>query len=156
MDMNWLARYTLPGAFSLLPSKMDTPEARALVLAICAEESALKHRRQIRGPALGIAQFERIAVTDALQHPMKRPHLLSALAEQIYTGISDIDLHSIIEHNDTLALVLARLNLWPDPRPLPTESQADAAYAYYLRVWRPGKTSPASWQANWLSAWSAA
>jgi hypothetical protein len=52
-------------------------------------------------------------------------------------------------------VILARLNLWPDKHPLPAESQADAAYAYYLRVWRPGKTSPASWQANWLSAWRA-
>ena len=155
MDADWIAQYALPGAFSLLPAKMDTPEARALVLAICLEESSLKHRRQIRGPARGIAQFERIAVTNALEHPMMRPHLLQAMEAMLYSGIGDYELHDVITHNDTMALVLARLNLWPDPRPLPGRHEPDAGYAYYLRVWRPGKTSPASWFDNWQQAWQA-
>ena len=57
MQIEWFAGHVLPAAFALLPTRMDSPEARALVTAICLQESALKHRRQIGGPARGLAPF---------------------------------------------------------------------------------------------------
>ena len=47
----------LPG-MALLPDRMDTPEARVMMLAIGLQESRFVHRRQIKGPARGFWQFE--------------------------------------------------------------------------------------------------
>ena len=55
MQIEWFAGHVLPAAFALLPTRMDSPEARALVTAICLQESALKHqtaRRRLGGYAL--------------------------------------------------------------------------------------------------------
>ena len=50
--------YALPAACSLLPARMDTRAARALLVAIGLQESRFEHRRQIGGPARGFFQFE--------------------------------------------------------------------------------------------------
>lgn len=63
----------IPAALSLLPSKMDTPEARAILIAIALQESNLKHRRQVGGPALGLLQWELPQVGLVLRHPVVGP-----------------------------------------------------------------------------------
>ena len=45
----------IPAALSLLPPKMDTPEARAMLGAIALQESALRYRQQVGGPAKGLS-----------------------------------------------------------------------------------------------------
>ena len=39
--------------------RVDSPEAEVLLLAIATQESALRHRTQVGGPARGYWQFER-------------------------------------------------------------------------------------------------
>lgn len=155
MKAEWLAAHVLPAAFALLPSRLDSLEARAMVTAICLQESALKHRRQIRGPARGLAQFELIGCTEVMTGHATRDVAATVLDALLYAGASDLEVHSALEHNDVLAVCFARLLLWGDPARLPPEHDAESGWAYYLRRWRPGKPRHEKWAANWEAAWSA-
>lgn len=57
----------------------------------------------------------------------------------------DAAIWDAIENDDVLAAGLARLLLWSDPGRLPAVGDADAAWALYLRTWRPGKPHPETW-----------
>src|SRR6476646_617594 len=64
MDLRWVTENVLDVALALLPKKLDTPEARVLLLAIGLQESRLVDRYQVldggaKGPARGLWQFER-------------------------------------------------------------------------------------------------
>ena len=145
--------YTLPAALSLLPPRMDTPLARRHVLAIALQESRFEHRRQIGGPARGFWQFERSGVIGLIRHPATAPHLHLAVVALKYDAemaADDVGLHAAIEHNDVLACVLARLNLWWLPEPLAADQ--DGARAQYLAAWRPGRPRPESWGVCWRLA----
>lgn len=133
-----------PG-FSLLPARMDSPRARAMVLAICLQESSLQHRRQIGGPARGYAQFERGGgVLGVLTHRLTRPHAedvcwkldIPPTADAVYTAL---------EFCDPLAVAFARLLLWSDPAKLPDRHSYEEGWRMYLRTWRPGKPHPKTW-----------
>lgn len=141
-------------AFEILPTRMDSTEAAAMLLAIGLQESRFEHRRQIRGPARGFWQFEEGGgVVGVMTHGSS-----SDLAQEItgmlaYPFVSET-IWSALEHNDVLAACFARLLLWTDPRPLPTYADgADAAWEYYLRNWRPGKAHPSTWATFWDRAW---
>ena len=149
-----LARtYILPAALSLLPPRMDTPLARRYVLAICLQESRFEHRRQIGGPAKSFAQFERSGVLGLIRHPATAQHLQSAVVSLKYDpemAADDVGLHAAAEHNDVLACVLARLNLWWLPAPLAADQ--DGAWQQYLSSWRPGRPRPDTWSVCWRLA----
>ena len=57
-----------------------------------------------------------------------------------------------------LACTVARLTLRLDRQQLPAASlgSEDAAWAYYLRNWRPGKPHRDRWVKNWPTAVSTA
>ena len=145
----------IPAALSLLPPKMDTPEARAMLVAIALQESALRHRRQVGGPAKGLWQWELPQVGLVLRHDVIGPLACGVLAALIYTeGNSPHEhLHDAMQHNDILACAFSRLLLWPDAAPLPKQGDVQGSLATYLRVWRPGKPHPEKWPANWAAAW---
>lgn len=149
-------RFILPAAYSLLPARMSSPEATALLLAIGLQESRFQHRRQVGGPARGFWQFERGGgVAGVLAHPASRPHLDVALSSLRYgTDLDSAGLYALIEHNDVLAAVIARLLLWTDYRPLPAEAAGpDASWSAYVRNWRPGKPHRNTWDAFHAEAW---
>ena len=54
-------------------------------------------------------------------------------------------IYAALEYDDVLAAGVARLLLWTDPKALPPVGDVDAAWALYLRTWRPGKPKPDSW-----------
>ena len=139
-------------ALRLLPPRMDTPAARTMLLAIAYQESAIKHRRQIVGPARGYWQFELGGgVRGVLRHPASKLHMQYVLDFLDYDPASTADeCHAVIEHNDVLAAAFARLLLWTDAEPLPTDSEG--AWALYLRTWRPGKPHPEKWASNFKKA----
>lgn len=144
--INW----AITSALSMLPADMDTPAARTILLAIAYQESAICNRRQVGGPARGYWQFElNGGVRGVLNHPASRGHINHVLAALDY----DLDLYRCyvaIEHNDVLAAAFARLLLWTDSEPMPTD--ADGALALYLRTWRPGKPHPDKWAQNYMTA----
>ena len=146
----------IPAALSLLPEKMDTPEARAILIAIALQETALRHRRQVGGPALGLLQWELPQVGLILRHPVVGPLARNVLATLVYEpGDPPHErIHAAMEHNDILQCAFSRLLLWPDAAPLPKRDNVQGFIATYLRVWRPGRqrldTLPANWAAAWL------
>lgn len=147
-----VARYAMPAALSLLPERMDTPAARVLLLAIAGQESGFKHRRQVRGPARGLWQFELIGLREVLRNPASATHAQAVCAALLYDPGDDLSLHQALADNEILACAVARLALWRDPAPLPAIGDAEGAWLYYRRVWAPGKPNPERWPANYAAA----
>lgn len=141
----------MPAALAMLPPRMDSPEARAEVMAIGMQESRFKHRRQVGGgPALGLWQFESGGgVHGVLTHPSTKP-IITPILEVLRYRPSDC--YHAIEHNDVLACVFARLLLWTHPKPLPRDPET--AWQYYLDTWRPGKPHRETWDAFYAEAWT--
>lgn len=127
----------LAAALRLLPAGMSSGRAEAMLLAIGLQESLLIHRRQIGGPARGLLQFETGGVRGVLEHPASR-QLARAICIDRGIEPATAALYAALEHDDVLAMAIGRLLLWTDPKPLPELGDADAAWALYLRTWRPG------------------
>lgn len=137
-------------AWQLLPPSMSTVAAQVLALAIMLQESALAHRWQVvdlrrpdrMGPARGLSQFElgsrasRGGVWGVFLHPASR-YWLAQVCQALHVEFNPRAIWEALAGNDALAACLARLLLFTDPKPLPM-GDADAAFDYYLRTWRPG------------------
>jgi hypothetical protein len=142
-----------PG-LSLLPARMDTPAARAMILAIALQESNLEHRRQRGdGPARGYPQFEQIGCSGVLMHPASRFYALE-VCKALDVHPTAPEVWRALEHNDALAVAFSRLLLWADPERLPDEHNFEAGWRIYLRTWRPGKPRPEKWRGYFGVAYS--
>lgn len=133
-------------ALSILPSNMDSPIARVLVLANGLQESQFLHRDQLEkggkntvlGPALGWWQFERGGATlGVLRHKAT-----ASLAERFCKarGVRP-DIQAVwrsLADDDVLAAGMARLLLWTDGLRLPSMGDVEGAWLLYLRTWNPG------------------
>lgn len=155
-------RFAFPAAFALLPGQMDSPQARAQLLAIGLQESEFTARQQGgtrkkegQGPAKSFWQFEKNGgVAELLDNASTRPYLVSVCHTLGYLTLTPSSLHESMEHNDTLACCMARLLLWIDPRLMPDSTQAAKGWQIYLDRWRPGKPHPEKWPANFERAWA--
>jgi hypothetical protein len=147
----------IPAALSMLPGKMDGVPARAMLLAIGLQESKFRDRVQGGGgPAHGFWQFEKGGgVAGVLGHAPTRPLILHACATLRYAPTAEM-VYAAIVHNDVLACVLARLNLWTDARALPARHESAKGWIVYDAVWRPGKPRPLDWPENFAEAWRVA
>lgn len=156
------ANRAMDEAFALLPAHYDSPQARAMMLAIGLQESRFEHRWQIvrpaqpmvMGPARGFWQFEQGGgCAGVLRHAASAHHAqqlcrlynVPATANAVWSALHREDM-------DGLAAGFARLLLWTDPRALPAIGQQQAAWEYYLRNWRPGKPHPHTWESNYAQA----
>jgi len=150
-----LKSYVIPAAMSLLPEKMDTPEARAMLVAIALQESNLQYREQVGGPAKGLWQWELPQVGLVLRHEVIGPMALKVLADLAYSeGTPPFEkIHDAMQNNDILQCAFSRLMLWPDAAPLPQRDDVQGSLATYLRIWKPGRPHPEKWPANWAQAW---
>lgn len=147
-------------ALKLLPCKMDSPEARVMLLAIALQESDLRDRRQLvtvtrgghritvpEGPAKSFWQGEE---TGGMVHYVPRHPASKDLAAYLCQArqvpyLDDRAVWNAIENDDVLAAGLARLLLYTDPRPLPALGKRQTAWEYYTRNWKPGKPNPKKW-----------
>jgi hypothetical protein len=144
----------LPAALALLPPEFDTPAARAMVLAIGLQETAFTRRRQFGGgPARGFWEFELAGVAGVLVDKHLAPMLTPALQQLRYPPAVHA-CYDALEHNDVLAALFARLDLWRYPDPLPGPADAAEGWRQYLAVWRPGKPRPNDWPAYFAAAWA--
>lgn len=155
-----VVRHTIPAALSLLPTEMDTPAARAMLVAIGLQESKFLFRRQKDyGPARSFWQFEKGGVRGVLRHPSTRGHVIALLRALRYDHLvapatgQVANIHVALEHNDVLACAFARLNLWWLPTALPAREQSNVAWSQYLEAWRPGKPHVATWESFYSEAW---
>ena len=139
-------RVSIDPGLALLPSAMDTPAARVLMLAICGQEADFHHRWQVfdrarpeaMGAARGLYQFERGGgVRGVLTHERSRSYALVVCAERGVKPTMDA-VYQTLHADDVLAGAFARLLLWTDPRALPAVGEVEAAWQMYLRNWRPG------------------
>lgn len=156
--------HTIPAALALLPGRMDSPAARAMLLSIGLQESKFQHRVQVPGgPAHGFWQFEKGGgVKGVLEHPITVPIITPILDLLCYHAVTSACYEAIV-HNDVLACVFARLLLWTDPRALPSEREPAKGWAIYVAQWRPGavtRGTPADvarlkqiWNAHFAEGW---
>lgn len=147
-------------AMCLLPAKMRSREAEVMLAAIGLQESRFKYRRQLVGkPARPVGpakSFWQAEQGGGMIHGVRRHALTSQVAAKLIEarGVSPNDraVWDAVENDDVLAAGLARLLLWTDPKPLPRIGDADAAWALYLRTWRPGKPHPETWPSLYADA----
>lgn len=154
MTMRFNDLYIAPG-MAVLPERMDSTPARAMLHAIALQESGFRHRRQIRGPARGWWQFEPIGVRGVLEHRATRTTAEQACALLGYSAADYKSLCNAIEHNDMLACAFARLLLWRLPNALPAREDEDGAWYQYIDTWRPGKPHRERWGDNYRQSWEA-
>lgn len=132
-----------------------SPIADQMLMTIMGQESNWSHRVQVNGPARGFPQFEqgtttsRGGVTGVMMHRAVSARVLALCAGLVVTAEIPA-VYAAMALNDTLAVGMARLLLYTDPKPLPT-SIADG-WAYYLRTWRPGRPREETWEARWNAA----
>lgn len=152
--LRYVSRSVIPMTFRFLPPAMCTAQAHAMLLAIGLQESDYFQYRiqQPIGPARGFWQFEKIGIHGVLDHPRSGGYLDSVLETLRYPDSPDA-CYTAVMHNDVLACVFARLNLWTYPGRLPLEHEADLGWNQYLRIWRPGKPHPEKWGQCFADAW---
>lgn len=136
-------------------------EADVMVMAICGQEGDWRHRRQVGGPARGFSQFEQGGgVAGVMTHPATASHA-KKLFEYLDIGEPSLGpfvqpsqrtVYEAMAWNDLLHIGMARLNLWWAAPPLPAIGQQDAAWAYYINCWRPGKPHPETWPDKYAKA----
>lgn len=157
-NANILAAYN--EAYRLIPARFDSPKAKQLLLTITKQESGWKDRWQVidrkrpnvKGPARGLGQFELGgAVKGVMSHPASREYARQAVAA-VGVPWNREAVWIALETHDDLAFALGRLLLLTDPRPLPALGDVEAAWACYLRNWRPGKPHPDDWPGNYRAA----
>lgn len=138
----------------LLPAKMDSPQACAMLKAIALQESRFLHRKQIGGPARGFWQFEQGGgVRGVLNHPASREHIRRILTARGYDHQPTTS-YRAIETDDVLACAYARLLLYTLPGALPEKGEHDEAWKAYLEAWRPGRPHRSTWDAFYDEAWA--
>lgn len=146
MILDTFRRVALDPGLNLLPQRMDTTDARVMIVTICLHESLLRHRWQLgrdlvpRGPARGYPQFELAGVRGVFRHRATRK-LIRIICEELDIDPTPQAAHEAMRWCDTLAVCLARLLLWTLPQPLPHDDVAEAE-RQYLAAWRPGKHDP--------------
>lgn len=149
-------RTAVEPALSILPARFDSREAHALLLTIALQETDLQARRQIPGgEALSHQQIQLDGLIGILKHPASAPAAAAFIHELDYSDLTPPELWRALEFDGVLAAGMARLNLYPDPAPLPRASEPHQGLSYYLRVWRPGIKRPEKWLGNWSRAWAA-
>lgn len=150
----YLRKSIAPIALSLLPGRMTSVPAVAMMMSIIGQESAFAARVQGgNGPAHGFGQFERAGgVTEVLTSPVTRPILLPIL-ELLVVKPTAVDCWNAIVYNDVLALVFIRLLLWKYPGALPLEHEVEKGWQQYVSAWRPGKPRPNDWPDNFIEGW---
>jgi len=144
MNLIYAINNVITPGLALLPEKMNTPEAVAMLLSIGQQESRFEHRKQINGPARGFYQFEKGGgVRGVLRHPATR-HTIQSVISRL--GINADECYDCLATDDALATVFARLLLYTHPKPLPSlESDPEESWRYYLQTWRPGKPHRETW-----------
>lgn len=160
MNLKTIIDTAVSPALALLPTRMDTPAARVILLAIGLQESRFTHRQQIGGPARGFWQFEkgtrasRGGVWGVFLHMVSKGYV-SVLCRARSVACDPDAIYAALEYDDVLAAGVARLLLWTDPKALPAIGDADAGWSLYLRTWRPGRPHPKTWPALYAQAMAA-
>lgn len=151
VDDKLISLFITPG-LSILDRRMDTPEARAMLLAVGMQESRFTHRMQINGPARGFWQFERAGVRGVLNHPATKQAAIDA-CRALCINPTEADCYTAIAYSDALACAFSRLLLWTLPDNLPSQGDSQEGWRQYVEAWRPGKPRRDTWNGFFSAAW---
>lgn len=154
MTLDEITQKAINPALALLPAKMDTPQARVLLLTIGQQESRFKDRVQMGGgPARGFWQFEKGGGVKGVMTHSAVKGLTAHVCAVRGVPFEPYATWTALATDDVFAAALARLLLWTDPGPLPARDDPDAGWKLYaVRVWRPGKPHPETWRGYWDNA----
>lgn len=143
-----ISKLAIEPAMLLLPEQMAEAPAEQMLLTIGLQESGLKYRAQHGGgPARGLCQFERGGGVKGVLYHRSTSRIAESVCMARQVGSTMQVVWEALEHDDVLAMALARLLLFTDPSRIPAEPEA--AWQMYLRCWRPGKPKPDTWGGHW-------
>lgn len=140
-----IVKTVVPAAMTMLPTRMDTPDAKAMMYAIGLQESRFIYRQQVGGPAMGFWQYEEAGVKGVMTHTSTRDLAAQVLDQMGYQASIPV-VHQALADNDILAAIFARLLLWTHPNALPSAIQATKGWMYYYTLWRPGRPRQSTWE----------
>lgn len=157
-------RKFIDAGLKLLPGKMDTVEARAMLYAIGLQESEFEHRKQIIGyedsgkaiigKARSFWQFEPIGIKGVLYHQATKDY--AEYVAKVLVLKNEAEIIEAVTYSDPLASAFARLNLWKFPDPLPDEGEVNKGWHQYVQVWMPGKPHRETWDEFFNKGWRTA
>ena len=139
-------------ALAVLPARMTSKQAMAMLIAIGLQESGLTQRRQVGGPARGLWQFEVNGCKGVLEHKSTK-HVAAFVCGHAVVNPTKESVHAALANDDILAAAFARMLLWTLPGDLAGEDDCDLGWAQYLDAWRPGKPRQAAWGAYFRTSW---
>ena len=150
-------------AMSLMPARIDSPDAHGMLVAIALQETGLLARHQFGGgPARSYFQFELPGVSEALWNPSTQRHMERVCAA-LDLSITPAALQTALEFHDIAAVCCARLLLWARPEPVAPQHDEDAGWRLYVATWKPGAVTHggaretqarARWTRSWTTAWA--
>lgn len=153
-QLSWIDVSIVTPALRMLPPVMNTPPARAQLLAIGLQESRFIHRHQINGPARGWWQFELNGCKAVLSHDGVAPSA-RAVCAALDVRHEPGQVYAAIEHHDVLAAAFARLLLRASPKPLVGPLEFEESWELYIDAWRPSKPHRDTWTEFYSVAWDA-
>lgn len=130
----------------LLGDKYQGEKAEVMLLAIAGQESGLRTRQQVKGPALSLWQIEPRTAYSVFSRWEYGAGVLSRM------GVTVSSLTERLTTDDDVGCILARGLLWLNPRPLPEVGSPEHAWEYYAETWRPGKPRPEAWAEHYAAA----
>lgn len=118
---------TIKDSILMMPKRFHGDNVNVLMNGTIAQESHLgKYRKQINGEALGISQIER----PTFNFVYKRYELL------FKTLFPDLEItFEMLEHNDPLAIIIARLKYWTIIEALPDANNLPKIAAYWKKYY---------------------
>ena len=151
-------------ALEILPIKMNSNPAKAMLIAIALQESGdLNTRVQkvkfnnkiVNGPAHGLWQFEKNGGVKGVINHISTSKIAIDICNKLNIKVVDKDIiwNELIK-NDILACCFARLLLWTIPGKLPNKDNPDLGWYQYSKLsWNPGKPHPEKWNKNFNIGW---
>jgi len=154
VTLDEITKTAIDPAMAMLPTSMDSPEARLLLLTIGLQESRFVHRKQMGdGPARGFWQFERGGGVKGVLNHKSSSLLAKHICTQRKVSPTQLAVWEALGVDDVLAAAFARLLLFTDPFKLPAIGNIDGAWDLYAkRCWRPGKPHPQTWAGYYQQA----
>lgn len=115
---------------TLTPMNLYSPDAEELLMATCAQESAMgTYRRQVGGPALGIFQMEPATFNDIFSnylvfHPGLQADVCALASTQPPRPVELVT-------NDNFAIAMCRVQYLRAPGSLPSMLDLNGLWSYY-------------------------
>lgn len=149
-------RTDIAAGLALLPAKMDSLSASILLYATSRQENPQRLPKQVGGPAVGDYQFEKGGgIKGVLSHSASRAYAETVCQARGIVAQADA-VYTALQRDPVLAAAFARLLYYTDPQPLPLAGDEAAAWALYLRTWRPGAYArqPEELRAKWRKSYA--